>query len=147
MPNIEAKDPWLSYKFGIEIQGIQEAVFEECSGISVEVKAEPYEEGGLNGFTHKIPGRRSYSNVTLKRPISASTKLLDWLDRTGTAAAKSDELRNMSILIMDSGGEVMRRYNLFGAFPVKWTGPTLNTTTSTALVETLEIAFQEMTTA
>ena len=142
-----SEDPWNSYRFAVEIQGIQEAEFLECTGLQVEVKVEPYEEGGLNGFTHKIPGRRSFSNITLKRGLTSSSLLVDWLDRVATKAAKGSELRNVSILLLDNTGTVIRRYNMTGAFPVKWTGPSLNTTNSTGLVETLEIAFQEMSVA
>lgn len=141
------EDPWNSYRFAIEIQGIQEAEFLECSGLQVEVKAEPYEEGGLNGFTHKLPGRRSYSNITLKRGLTSSTQLLDWLDRIGTLDAKGSEVRNVSILLLDHTGTPQRRYNLTGAFPTKWTGPSLNASTSTTLVESVELAFQEMSIA
>lgn len=147
MPLGRTEDPWNSYRFAVEIQGIQEGEFQECTGLQVEVKVEPYEEGGLNGFTHKLPGRRSYSNITLKRGLNSSTLLIDWLDRVATKTAKSSELRNVSILMLDNTGTTVRRYNLTGAFPVKWTGPSLNTTSSTQLVETLEIAFQEMSVA
>jgi phage tail-like protein len=143
-PLVRSEDPLNSYRFAIEIQGIQEAEFQECTGMQVEVKVEPYEEGGLNGFTHKIPGRRSYSNITLKRGFTTSTLLIDWLDRVATKSAKSAELKSMSILFLDNRGTPVRRWNLKGAFPVKWTGPSLNSTSSTALIETLEIAFQEM---
>ena len=142
-----SEDPWNSYRFAVEIQGVQEAEFLECTGLQVEVKVEPYEEGGLNGFTHKIPGRRSFSNITLKRGLTSSSLLVDWLDRVATKAAKGSELRNVSILLLDNTGTVIRRYNMTGAFPVKWTGPSLNTTNSMGLVETLEIAFQEMSVA
>ncbi|HMO54717.1 MAG TPA: phage tail protein [Tepidiformaceae bacterium] len=143
-PLVRSEDPWNSYRFAIEIQGIQEAEFQECTGMSVEVKVEPYEEGGLNGFTHKLPGRRSYSNITLKRGFTSSTLLIDWLDRVATKSAKASEMRNVSILFLDNTGATLRRWNLSGAFPTKWTGPSLNSTSSTALIETLEIAFQEL---
>jgi phage tail-like protein len=142
-----SEDPLNSYRFTVEIQGIQEGEFLECTGLQVEVKVEPYEEGGLNGFTHKIPGRRSYSNITLKRGLTTSRQLIDWLDRVATKDAKAEELKNVSILLVDNTGATLRRYNLTGAFPTKWTGPSLNATTSTSLVETLEIAFQEMSVA
>lgn len=147
MPLSRTEDPWIGYRFAIEIKGIQEAEFQECTGLQVEVKAEPYEEGGLNGFTHKLVGRRSYTNVTLKRGLTSSTALLDWLDRVGTKSAKRDEMQAMSIILLNSKGNAVRRYNLTGAFPVKWTGPSLNAAASTPLIESLEVAFQEMTIA
>jgi phage tail-like protein len=147
MPLGRTEDPLNSYRFTVEIQGIQEGAFLECTGLQVEVKVEPYEEGGLNGFTHKIPGRRSYSNITLKRGLTTSRQLIDWLDRVATKEVKASELKNLSILLVDNTGATIRRYNLTGAFPTKWTGPSLNTTTSTALVESLELAFQEMSVA
>jgi len=138
------QDPWISYRFIVEFGGVQEAEFQECTGLQVEIKVEPYEEGGNNGFTHKLPGRRTYSNITLKRGVTASTVLLDWLNRLATKEVKGDEIKNISILFVDNTGTTVRRWNLLGAFPTKWTAPSLNTTTSSILIETLEIAFQEL---
>ena len=43
-----------------------------------------------------------------------------------------------------AGGEVLR-WNLIGAYPVKWNSPTMQTDQSAIMVESLELTFQEFT--
>lgn len=139
-------DPWAAFHFTVEIEGIQEARFTECSGLEAKVDVFEYQEGGVNDRTHKLPGRRSFSNVTLKRGVTSSTHLWQWLHRIATASAKRSEQKNISIVLHRAGVEVFR-WNLIGAYPVKWTGPAMQTEQSTMLVESLELAFQEFTIA
>jgi phage tail-like protein len=48
--------------------------------------------------------------------------------------------RNMSIILLDSAGREVRRWNFVQAYPVSWTGPELRADTAQVAVETLELA-------
>ncbi len=139
------RDVWAGYLFGLEIEGIQEGFFSECSPPEAKVEVLDFQEGGVNDFVHKLPGRRSFTNLTLKRPMSTGTGLWDWLDRVATSSAKGKESKSISVVLFTPAGKPAVRWNFTGAFPVKWSGPGLNSTQSQAMVETLEIAFQELT--
>lgn len=138
-------DPFQGYRFVVEIAGIQEARFTECSGFEMKIDVEEYKEGGLNGYVHKLPGRQSHSNITLKRGVVASIELWSWLQRLTAATAKADEKKNMSVVLYDVTGAEKLRWNLIKAFPVKWNSPSMQTDQSNVLVESLELAFQEFT--
>lgn len=138
-------DQQLGYRFSVEISGIQEALFTECSGFDVKIDVEEYKEGGMNDHLHKIPGRQSYSNITLKRGMTNSLELWEWLQRVTTKKAKKEEKKNISIVLYNGNAKEQLRWNLIGAFPVKWTSPTIQTDQSAVMVETLELAFQEFT--
>ncbi len=140
-------DPWIGFHFTVEIAGVQQAKFTDCSGLEAKVDVFEYQEGGVNDFVHKLPGRRSFSNVTLKRGVTSSTHLWEWLHRLATKAAKSSEKKNISIVLYDKKGTEVFRWNLINAYPVKWTGPTMQTEQSAVLIESLELAFQEFTIA
>jgi hypothetical protein len=61
----ERVDPVAKYKFWIEVKDVVAAWFTECSGLSVEREAIPQKEGGVNDYVHQLPGRISYSRITL----------------------------------------------------------------------------------
>ena len=138
-------DPHVAYRFTVEIEGIQEAYFTECSGFEAKMDVAEYKEGGLNDFIHKLPGRQSFSNVTLKRGVVNSVELWDWLERVVTARAKRDEKKNMSVVLHNQDGSEALRWNLIAAFPVKWSTPQMQSDQSSALLESLELAYQEFT--
>ena len=46
-----------AFRFAIQIDGITEAVFTECTLPSLEVDVTQQMEGGLNNAVHQIPGR------------------------------------------------------------------------------------------
>ncbi|MEO8539211.1 MAG: phage tail protein [bacterium] len=133
------------HNFKIEISGIQEAQFTECSGFEVKVEVTEVKEGGVNDYVHKLPGRQSYSNVTLKRGMVNSIELWEWLHRVATKKAKKDEKKNISVVLYDAKGVEQLRWNLIAAYPVKWSSPSMQTSTSSIMVESLELAYQEFT--
>ena len=138
-------DQQVGFRFSVEIAGIQEATFTECSGFEVKLDVEEYKEGGLNDFVHKIPGRQSYTNITLKRGMHASIELWDWLHRMATARAKSEERKNISVVLYNGEGQEQLRWNLTAAYPIKWTSPTIQSAESAIMIESLELAYQEFT--
>ena len=50
----------------MEIEGIQQARFMECTGRGSQVEVVEYREGGDNATLRKLPGRVSYPDITLK---------------------------------------------------------------------------------
>jgi phage tail-like protein len=137
------QNPFVGYHFVVEISGIQEARFTECSGLEAKIDVEEYKEGGVNDFVHRLPGRRSFSTLTLKRGMTNSMHLWDWLNRVATAEAKASEKQNISIVLYNKAAAEVLRWNLIGAFPVKWSSPTLQSDQSSVFIETLELTFQE----
>ena len=135
MPNTGQRiDPFPAFKFYVEIGGITQAVFSECSGLEAEVEVFEYEEGGLNDYVHKLPGRVKYSDVTLKRGMASSDELWEWYKR---ALLGQIERKNISVTIYDSAGEQYRRWNFREACPIKWTGPDFKADENVAAIETL----------
>ena len=67
MPVGSRKDPFRSYHFLVEIDGITRAGFRECSGLDSSQDAIEYREGNEGLTSRKLPGLVKYSNITLKR--------------------------------------------------------------------------------
>lgn len=131
-------------RFLFEVDGMEIGQFLEVSGLSVEVEVEPVTEGGENHFVHKLPGRMSWPNITLKRGVIRSDNLFEWLAASsgnGYAGNGSKlERRSAAITLLARDGTRLRAWNLADAFAVRWVGPTFSATTNDAATEELEIA-------
>jgi phage tail-like protein len=137
-------DPYVTFEFCIEIAGIVHAWFQECSGMQATTEVFEYKEGGLNGYSHKLPGRTSWGNITLKRGLTDSTEMWEWVTRFIAAKDKSAETKDVSVVQLDPEGDQLYRWDLAEAFPVKWSGPSFNSTQSAVSIETFEIAFSTL---
>ena len=68
--------------FMFEVDGVEIGRFMEVNGLEVNVATEDLEEGGENNYVHKLPGRMSWPNITLKRGITQNDTLLAWLNKS-----------------------------------------------------------------
>ncbi|MBK6662191.1 MAG: phage tail protein [Thermoflexaceae bacterium] len=141
MPN--PVDQLVSHQFVVEIDGVEAARFTESSGLQMTTDVFEYKEGGLNGYTHRLPGRVSYSTLSLKRGVADGPQLYAWYTRFNTAADKTGELKNISIVLYKTDHTEALRWNLHGAFPVKWSSPSLVASSSDTLIETFDLAFAD----
>lgn len=128
-----------AYRFYVEIDGHAQAVFTEVSGLQVETVVMDYEEGGNNGFVHRRPGRTKVSNLTLKHGMTGSHDFFSWyMDFLGGQIKPL----NISVVMYNTKGDEMVRWDFLKAFPVKWVGPQLAADSKNSAIETLELAHQ-----
>jgi phage tail-like protein len=124
-------------RFYVEIGNDTQAVFTEMSALQFETAVTEVEEGGSNGFVHRLPGRTKVANITLKRGLTASRALYEWYAEIVQGRFST---RNVTVVVYDAGGDELARWVFLAAFPVKWTGPQLTADGRAAAVETLELA-------
>jgi phage tail-like protein len=132
-------------KFKFSVEGVGEiGAFTEVAGLTVEVDVVEIKEGGQNHFMHKLPGITKWPNIVLKRGITDSDNLFEWFAKTsgdGFAGEGNVLTRTQGqITVTDSMGEPVRAWTFEEAFPVKWTGPSLTSSSTAVAVEELEIA-------
>ncbi|MEN6479569.1 MAG: phage tail protein [Anaerolineales bacterium] len=132
-----------AYRFAVEIEGVTEAVFTECMLPSLEVDVQEQREGGFNDGTHLLPGRVKRGTITLKRGIARQSALLAWYSQV-LQGQLAKSRRQVSVLFLDSLGEPVIRWDFTGAYPVRWSGPALNTGSKEVAVETLELSFESV---
>ncbi len=126
-------------RFYVRIDGMAQAVFTEMSGLSVETAVTEYEEGGVNGFVHKLPGRTKVGNLTLKRGVTASNEFYKWYLDVLQGKLK---VRHVDVLMYDVAGKELAKWSFANAFPVKWSGPQFVADGKAAAIETLELAHE-----
>lgn len=144
MPTGDRKDPYGSYNFLIELDGITRAGFRECSGLDSTTASTEYREGTDPLTPRKLPGQVSYSDITLRWGLADDTELWDWRKKVMDGKI---ERKNGSIVLLDDAGEEKARWNFVSAWPTKWTGPDLNASGSDTAIESIEIAHEGLTRA
>ncbi len=130
-------DELTASRFSVDDQGMVLAVFMECSGLSGEIEVETYQEGGLNEYEHKLPGRTKYGNVTLKSGVANAVDLWGWFQDIATGNVKR---RDLSIVMYTQDQREAMRWNLVHAFPVQWQGPDFSAGSTDITVHSLELA-------
>ena len=127
-------DPYKNFKFRVEIDGIQQAGFAECTGLGSEIEVVEYREGSDPSAVRKLPGRVLYSDIVLRWGITDSRELYNW--HLGIINGNLQR-KNGSVVLLDDQGQETIRWNFFEAWPSKWQGPTLNAQGDDVAIETL----------
>jgi phage tail-like protein len=136
------RDNYLTGRFYLEIEGESKAVFTELSGFQIETDVFEYREGGRNDTPHRLPGPSRMGNLTLKCGMVLDTReFFSWYLNVVHGSVKR---HNITVVVYNNGGEVMARWHFLDAYPVRWIGPTLSADSSSAAVETLELAHAGM---
>ncbi len=137
-------DPYAAFNYLLEIQGVTQAGFSEVTGLNVENTPIEYRRGSdKNNHVTKQPGLMKYGNITLKRGVTQSFDLIDWLKKVENGVI---ERANVSITLQDENHQEVLKWNLFEAWPCKWTGPDLKASADEMAIETLEICIERLET-
>jgi phage tail-like protein len=132
-------DVHLSSRFYVLIDGMPQAVFSEISGMEQSIDVLQFAEGGSNETVHWLPGRARAGTLTLRRGLIRSSELLGWY----LQIARGDIVRrNVSVVLYDTGGIELLRWNLLGAYPIRWVGPHSSALEPRVAVETIELAYE-----
>jgi phage tail-like protein len=136
-------DPLTGYHFYLELDGIAEAQFRECSGLDSESNIIEYKEAGKGGTTviKKVPGELKWSNIVLKRGVTGDMKLWQWRKQIEDGAVDSAR-KNGSIVLYDQKNSEIARYNFEYGWPSKITGPQLNANNNDIAIEEVTIAHE-----
>lgn len=135
----ERTDPYLDFRYVVEVGSSPAAGFAELSGIEVEIGTEEYEEGGVNDRPHVLPTRASHGNVTLRRGVTDDATLWSW---TMAATRGRAERKLVRVVVQDREGAETVGWEFHRALPVRWSGPDLAAEGGGVAIEELELAYE-----
>lgn len=129
-------DPFSSFNFLVEIDGVTKAGFSEVSGLSMTTDVIEYRNGNEDITPRKLPGLKKFANITLKRGFTKDNGLFTWRK---TVLDGKTERHTGSITLLDEGRKAAVRWNFVQAWPSKLDGPSFNAKNNEVAIETLEI--------
>ena len=131
-------DPLPKYMFLVEIEGIARAGFMTVSGLEEESEVRSYREGGDNSTVRKLAGLNSYSPIVLEMGSTFDTALWDWRQKVKREGAQGNR-KSISVIQQDEARQEVKRWQVYEAWPSKFTAPEFDASSSDTAVESIEI--------
>jgi phage tail-like protein len=134
------KDPISVHHFGLEVQGLEMAMFSECSPIDNETKPIEHYQVNKEGITYKqlVPGNSGWTPVTLKRGLTTDNTIFEW--RQKVIDGKIDEARSdATISGYSPDNNIVLQYVLHRAWPSKYQGASFDAKGNSAGMESITL--------
>ncbi|GAB4440016.1 MAG: phage tail protein [Anaerolineae bacterium] len=136
-------DPLAGHHYAIEVQGVVSGYFTECAGLGSEhevIEHKVVDEKG-HPIIQKIPGRMKWQDITLKRGITDSMDIWDWRKKVEDGDIEGAR-HNGSIIMFDQGYTAVAQWDFERGWPVKVTGPQLQSDSNAFGIEELTITHE-----
>ena len=138
-------DPYRSFNFRVEIDGLTVGSFSEVGGLTSDGDAVDYREGtDLPLTVRKLIGLRKYGNISLKRGYTQNRELWEWYRNIVNGV---NDRRNGTIVLMDEERRDVMRWNFENGWINKIEGPSFKASASEIAIETVEIVHEGLTLA
>ena len=132
-------DPFMSYNFVVELEGMIVGGFSEVSGLESQIETEDYREGGVNNYVHHFPKQTTQSNLVLTKGIAGIGSLWDWYYN---ATQGIIQRKNGTIMMLNQQRIPVMWWSFYNAYPTKWTGPQFNASSENVAVEAVELVHE-----
>lgn len=126
--------------FQLVPQGAVDVQFQEVSGLAVDMEMESYVEGGENRFTHQLPTRTRYADLTLKRgmPVAGSA-IVKWCKD----AIENFVFQpvNLTVSLLNEKHVPVASWQVVNAIPKRWEISAFNAEQNSVVIETLQLSY------
>ena len=144
MSSGDRRDPLPVYCFKVTLTGVPghdtaTAFFKTVSGLKYETDVTDFQEGGENGFTHRLVGPTKWGNIVLKRGFSKSTDLVKWREQWLQPGGPPKRISG-KIVQLDTQLNEVCTWEFKDGWPCKWELSEMDASKSELAIETLEIA-------
>ncbi len=142
--------PIAAFHFRVTIDSTQIS-FQEVSGLDHETDVIEYRHGDSEVFSKiKMAGLMKYPDLTCKKGVfKDDDRLLELLNKIYEKEYYSNNAESRKFILvelLDEVGDTMMTWNITRAFPIKLTGPTLNSQNSEVAIEEITFAYESITT-
>jgi phage tail-like protein len=137
-------DPYVNFRFLVEIDGIAMAAFSECNGFGSRVDVVEYREGGDPSTVRKRPGRVTYPDITLRWGVADTAWARQLVEWHLTVVNNAIERRNGSIVLLDDAGREAERWNFFSAWPSALDYPDFSARGNEIAINTLTVTCERL---
>jgi phage tail-like protein len=143
MATAERRDPYRSFNFQLEIDGVPLGAFSEVSGLTAEGDAVDYRDGvDVQQNVRKLPGLRKYTNITLKRGYTQDKSLWQWYENIVNG---QPDRRDVTIVLLNEARQAVLRWHAENAWINKIEGPSLKAAGNEIAMESVELVHEGLT--
>ena len=149
--------PLTNMNFFVSVENVGgTAAFSEVSGIEASVEVIEFRQGNANSMAPvKIPGLVKHDNITLKFGYTLNNEFKTWVMDCVLDARKEIQRNDVTIELIDINGGTPEQvvesvqgsitWVLKNAWVTKYSAPDLNSTANEVAIETVELAYEELT--
>ncbi|NND01367.1 MAG: phage tail protein [Acidimicrobiia bacterium] len=134
------QDPWPSFNFRVEIDGVPFTGFCRVDGLESTIDVSEHDGAPAKGKP-KRPRRRQVGSIVVQRAASAYRHLWDWHQ---AAVEGRDDRRAGKVSVLGEDGKVVMTIGFEGAWPCRWKLTTLDALRSGVLIEEIELAVEDL---
>ena len=136
-------DPFRSFYFQLEIDGIASGGFSECSGLTADGDAVDYREGtDFQPNVRKLTGLRKYGPITLKRGVTPNKDLWAWYLNIVNGIP---DRRNVTVILLNEQRQPVLRWHAENAWLNKIEAPSFKASGNEVAMESVEIIHEGLT--
>jgi phage tail-like protein len=137
------RDPYRSFNFEIEINGVPLGAFSEASGLTADGDAVDYREGtDQQSNVRKLPGLRKFPALVLKRGYTQDGSLWAW--HANIVNGQPDR-RNVTIVLKNEARLPVLRWHAENAWLNKIEGPSFKASGNEVAIESVELLHEGLT--
>jgi phage tail-like protein len=140
--------PFIAFNFAVEINvpGVSpkvcSAAFAECDGLEMTMDVKTIREGGNNGRQIRLTGPINVGVLTLKRGLTRSFDMWDWMARLQTEPGLRGDAE---VVMFAADGRTERaRFILSRCLLSKLKAPPLNAKDGGVAIEEMQIAYESL---
>ncbi len=129
-----------SVAFQLAPQAAEDIQFQEVSGLQVELETEAFVEGGENRFTHQLPTRTRYADLTLKRGLARTTSGV-YLWTRNALELYDFQPANLLVSLLNQDHLPLSSWYVVNAIPKRWEISGFNAEQNSVVIETLVLSY------
>ncbi|MCB0207848.1 MAG: phage tail protein [Anaerolineae bacterium] len=141
-------NPPLSFRFGVlffaagVVPNPLDTLFQKVSGLGSTVETDSVNEGGQNLYTQSLPKKIRYENLVLERGLVVGSPLV--IEFNAAMSLFKFSPSNVLVTLLDNTRIPIASWLFMKAYPVKWHVSDLDATANSVVIETMELAYQQM---
>ncbi|MGW0731863.1 phage tail protein [Streptomyces sp. NPDC002851] len=139
-------DAQSSNRFDLALGNFQVASFQSVSGASFAPSAvearQPTAAG--NPVVRKTPGVKQSGEVTLTHCLDRSPAFIDWVQDCVVKRDIEKARQTVTISAIDHKQNPVRSYVLYNCWATEWSSPELKATDDAPAIETLKLAYDDI---
>lgn len=119
---------------------LAEVSFSEVGGLSMELGVEELSEGGENRYTHRLPTKSKFGNLSLKRGmLRGDSEIVTWV--INAIANHQFKTYTVFVSLLNFDHKAIRVWKFTKAWPLKWVTADLKATDNAIVIETFDLAY------